>query len=191
VRPGRGLSCRPASPWRRNRSAHLRTCRTLMPHSPAASFKVFPWASRSRARPRRVTPAGPVVERCQRSISARSCGVRTMIRADFRPRMAAPGIRDAEREEIPHRPQESPSSRRPVNSEPFLCDVVLSPAARIQLVTVRRPRARIAPRNNRASRGEDRRSRAEASRENHWHGAGIGCEDVIGGRLRSDVWQVW
>jgi hypothetical protein len=67
-----------------------------------------------------------VVERCQRSISARSCGVRTMIRADFRPRMAAPGIRDAEREEIPHRPQESPSSRRPVNSEPFLCDVVLS-----------------------------------------------------------------
>ena len=36
-----------------------------------------------------------------------------------------------------------------------------------------------------ASLGAERRSRAAASHENHWHGAGVGCEDVIGGRLRS------
>jgi hypothetical protein len=58
-------------------------------------------------------------------------------------------------------------------------------AALIQAVTVRRPRARTAPRNRRASLGVDRRSSAAASQENHWHGAGVRCEDVIGGRLRS------
>ena len=37
-------------------------------------------------------------------------------------------------------------------------------AARIQLVTVRRPRARMAPRNRRASRGAERRSSGPAIR---------------------------
>lgn len=32
---------------------------------------------------------------------------------------------------------------------------------------------------------------ATASWENHWHGAGVGCEDVIGGRLRSARRAVW
>jgi hypothetical protein len=41
------------------------------------------------------------------------------------------------------------------------------------------------PEEHKGEPGADRRSRAEASRENHWHGADIGCEDVIGGRLRS------
>ena len=50
---------------------------------------------------------------------------------------------------------------------------------------------RTVTRNNKASRGADRRSRAEASRENHWHGAGVECEDVIGGRLRSGCQAVW
>ena len=38
--------------------------------------------------------------------------------------------------------------------------------------------------------GAERRSSAEASRENHWHGAGIGCEDVMAGSVRGDglVW---
>ncbi|MEJ7640041.1 MAG: hypothetical protein WKF75_19255 [Singulisphaera sp.] len=39
--------------------------------------------------------------------------------------------------------------------------------------------------------GAERRSRAAASQGNHWHGAAVGCEDAIGGRLRSGVWQVW
>ena len=34
--------------------------------------------------------------------------------------------------------------------------------------------------------GADRRSRAAASRENHWHGAGSGCEDVMAGSVRGD-----
>src|SRR5262245_53452735 len=56
----------------------------------------------------------------------------------------------------------------------------MSRAALIQVVTVRRPRARTAPRNRRASRGADRRSSAAASRENQWYGARDGCEDIIG-----------
>src|SRR5207249_1326376 len=55
---------------------------------------------------------------------------------------------------------------------------------RIQLVTVRRPRARIAPRKSRTSRGAERGSRADASRENQWHGPGVGCEDVMAGSVR-------
>ena len=36
----------------------------------------------------------------------------------------------------------------------------------------------------------DRRSKAVASRENHWHGAGRGCEDVMVGSVQGDrlVW---
>ncbi len=119
------MSDRPANPWRRYRSAHLHAWRTLMPHSSAVSFKVLRWASSSRARPRRVSPAGAVVERCQRSISAWSSGVRTMLRADFRPRMATPRIHEAEREGITRWPQGSSPSRRLVNSEPFLGGGVL------------------------------------------------------------------
>src|SRR5262245_65738394 len=42
------------------------------------------------------------------------------------------------------------------------------PAARIQQVTVRRPRARTAPSSS-AKRGADRESRAEARAGNQWH----------------------
>ena len=62
-------------------------------------------------------------------------------------------------------------------------------AARIQLVTVRRPRAKTAPRKSIASRGMDRRSRTEARRKNHWHRAGVECEDVIrGGSVGVSGW---
>ncbi|HKI17670.1 MAG TPA: hypothetical protein VKA15_07305 [Isosphaeraceae bacterium] len=54
-------------------------------------------------------------------------------------------------------------------------------AALIELVTVRRPRARIAPRKIRTSPGADRRSRAEARRENHWHAVASWCDDVMAG----------
>jgi transposase-like protein len=57
--------------------------------------------------------------------------------------------------------------------------------------TVRRPRARTAPRNSRASLGAERRSTAAASHENHWHGAGVGCEDVIGAGSGRGVGLVW
>src|SRR5512143_2072688 len=50
-----------------------------------------------------------------------------MVRADFRPRMATPRIRGAKQEGIPRWPQESSPLRRIVNSEPFLCGIVLSP----------------------------------------------------------------
>src|SRR5271157_754562 len=43
------------------------------------------------------------------------------------------------------------------------------PAARIQLVTVLRPRAKTAPRKSCTSLMADLRSRAEARRGNHWH----------------------
>ena len=47
------------------------------------------------------------------------------------------------------------------------------------------------PRNKRASRGADRRSRAEAGRVNHWQRAGSGCEDVMVGSDRGDrlAWE--
>jgi hypothetical protein len=125
VRPGRGLSWRPAKPWSRYRSAHLRTCRTLKPHRSAVSFKVWPWSRSRRIRPRRAKPAGPVVARCQRSISARSAGVRTMVREDLRPRMATPRNRGAGRGSIALWPSGSPGSHPSVNSEPYLCGVVL------------------------------------------------------------------
>jgi hypothetical protein len=67
----------------------------------------------------------------------------------------------------------------------------LSPAARIQLVTARRPRANITPRNRRASRGADRGSRTAARAENQWHGAGVGCElasEVEGAGGRAAIW---
>jgi hypothetical protein len=60
------------------------------------------------------------------------------------------------------------------------------PMARIQVVTVLRPRARTAPRNSQASRGADRRSRPVARRENHWHGTGIRRKDVMAGPVRGD-----
>src|SRR4051794_9131907 len=50
-----------------------------------------------------------------------------------------------------------------------------------QVVTVRRPRARTAPRNKRASLGAERRARAAASHENHWDGAGVGARVSSGG----------
>jgi hypothetical protein len=60
----------------------------------------------------------------------------------------------------------------------------LSLAARTQLVTARRPRARAAPRNSRASRGADRRSSTAARRENHWLEAGGRCADDRAGSDR-------
>jgi hypothetical protein len=39
--------------------------------------------------------------------------------------------------------------------------------------------------------GADRGSRAAARLGNHWQGAGVGCEDVIEGRLRSGCQAVW
>jgi hypothetical protein len=65
----------------------------------------------------------------------------------------------------------------------------LSPAARIQLVTVRRPRTRTAPTNNQASRGADRGSRTDERWENQWHDGGRGCEDGMDGSVRGGV--VW
>ena len=59
---------------------------------------------------------------------------------------------------------------------------IAEPAALIRLVTALRPRARRVPRNSHASRAADLRSRAEARRENHWHGAGVRCENNIGPR---------
>src|SRR5262249_20304288 len=53
-------------------------------------------------------------------------------------------------------------------------------------VTVRRPRARTAPKNSKASLGADRRSREEARRANHWHGTGVGCEDVLASSVQGD-----
>jgi hypothetical protein len=68
----------------------------------------------------------------------------------------------------------------------------LSLAALIQLVTVRRPRARTALRNINASLGVGRRSRIEASRANHWHAVGSGCEDIIEGvGSGRGLWLVW
>src|SRR5579864_9377184 len=55
------------------------------------------------------------------------------------------------------------------------------PAARSQLVTVRRPAARTAPRRRRRRRGADRGSRTEARTENHWHGAGVLGENGMAG----------
>lgn len=46
------------------------------------------------------------------------------------------------------------------------------------------------PEKRRASLEADRRSRAAASQENHWHGTGVGCEDVMAGSVRDDR-QVW
>jgi hypothetical protein len=65
-----------------------------------------------------------------------------------------------------------------------------SPAARIQLVTVRRPRARIAPTNSHASRGPGRGSRTDARAENQWHGGGVGCGDGVAASVRGGglVW---
>ena len=63
---------------------------------------------------------------------------------------------------------------------------MLRPAARIQLVTVLRPRAKTAPRNSQASLGADLRSRNAARRENHWHGGTSWCEDVMAGSVRVD-----
>ena len=54
----------------------------------------------------------------------------------------------------------------------------------IPLVTVRRPTARTAPSSRRARRGAERGSRAEASRENQWQGAGVGCDDGMAGSVR-------
>src|SRR5205823_13898329 len=55
------------------------------------------------------------------------------------------------------------------------------PAARIQLVTVRRPRARIAPRKSRTNRTADRGSRAAARAGNQWHaGAGVWDDGMAG-----------
>ena len=42
------------------------------------------------------------------------------------------------------------------------------------------------PKNNRTNRSADRRSRAEASRANHWHRAGSGWEDVMASSVRGD-----
>ena len=63
---------------------------------------------------------------------------------------------------------------------------MLRPAARIQLVTVLRPRAKTAPRNSQASLAADLRSRNAARRENHWHGGTSWCEDVMAGSVRVD-----
>jgi hypothetical protein len=66
----------------------------------------------------------------------------------------------------------------------------LSPEALIRLVTVLLLWASTAPRNRPASLGADRGSRTAARRENHWHGAGSGCEDDMAGSDRGDglVW---
>lgn len=61
---------------------------------------------------------------------------------------------------------------------------MLSPAARIQLVTVRRPRARAAPSNSNASRGAERGSRADARAENQWHSRPAVWEDVTAASVR-------
>jgi len=61
----------------------------------------------------------------------------------------------------------------------------LSPAATASLGGdgLGAPQAR--PRETRGQAGADWWSRAEASRRYHWHGGMSGCEDVIGGGLRS------
>ena len=54
--------------------------------------------------------------------------------------------------------------------------------SRVAMLSACLPAAATAVR--RASLGAERRSRTAARRSNHWHGTGIGCEDVIGCRLR-------
>jgi hypothetical protein len=63
------------------------------------------------------------------------------------------------------------------------CDALLGATSKAIVCdggTFRRPRARTASTKSDASRAAVRRSRTEASRENHWHGTVVGCEDVIG-----------
>jgi hypothetical protein len=67
---------------------------------------------------------------------------------------------------------------------PRAAGAIAVPAARIQLVTVLRPRARRAPTNCQASLGADLRSRNAARCENHWHGRASWCEDVMAGSVR-------
>src|SRR6185312_7490402 len=58
------------------------------------------------------------------------------------------------------------------------------PATRTHELTVRRPRAKMRPKNKTASRRPERGSRALASTENHWHrGAGV-CDDGMAASVR-------
>ena len=74
--------------------------------------------------------------------------------------------------------------RRRDGDVPRAAGTIAVPAARIQLVTVLRPRARRAPRNCLASLGADLRSRNGARRENSWHAGVSWCENVMAGSVR-------
>ena len=170
MRPGRGLSRRPGSPWSRYRWAHLRTWRTLRPQVSAVSFTVWPRSSRRRRRPRRARPAGVFGDRSQCSISARSAGVKAMLRADLRPRMATPGDPGCGTETVPDGPDNPenhphPSIRNPFSGALYLGRSVSSPITqrltatsaphclvKRNTVRQRRPSARALPSSPRTSR---------------------------------------
>jgi hypothetical protein len=66
----------------------LRALRTVKPAILAASFNDRPSASSNKTRARLANPTETVVERCQRSKSARSIGESSTTNDRLRPRMA-------------------------------------------------------------------------------------------------------